>query len=863
MSTPRPIRTKLLAILLIPLVSLVALWGYNAYSTAVQISGIAQSQSRWQEIGAPVQRLVGELRRERQLSAEAAGRTGSRAVLQEQRRATDGAAARLRELAVSIGLQDTADTGDTAAGDAAAGMRSLLEALNGLGVLRSSADGGQTSPLQVTEGYNTLVGLAQRQFNTAETLTDVPSYRIIRGLSSYSGAPEYIARQRAVLTVALARGEMTPAEHTAFVAAMTGRRLVLANAERDMGPELRAMHRELAASTTYRRFQTAEDEIAAWAGGGAPPVDGAVWNRDSESVLAAFDSNVQRELVRAGAKGDTLKSAALWRIGLVLGLGLLAVIASIVLSYRFGRSLVDELTRLRASAAELAEERLPRLVERLRKGEDVDPAAEAPELASSQTAEVDGVVRAFSAVRRTAVEAAVGQAVLRKGVGQVFLNLARRNQALLHRQLALLDAMERRTEDPETLEDLFKVDHLTTRMRRHAENLIVLSGAAPARRWRDPVPVFDVVRGAVLEVEDYTRVTVLPMPDAPLLVGGAVTDVIHLVAELIENATAFSPPGTAIHVRGMPAANGFSIEVEDRGLGLGQVCVDTINGRLADPPEFDPADSDRLGLFVVSRLAARHGIRVVLRPSPYDGATAIVLLPNAILTHPGSPYDAPPARTDRLTRGDGPRRALSAVPDAVPTASLHTMPAELPATSPDAMRDTVPAASPDAMRDTVPVAVPDAMRDTVPARHPTRCGTPAPAPAPRSLFTPLETPPPQTPQAPALPARPGAEIGSPLPPRLPPQREPVPDDPHDLGDPDDLDGLPVRVRQASLAPQLRRSRPAERPAPTDRSPEEILNRMSSMQRGWQQGRSQTERHSEPWNGPRNGKEGHPDGRPQI
>ncbi|GGL53328.1 sensor histidine kinase [Planomonospora parontospora] len=835
MSTPRPIRTKILAILLIPLVSLVALWGYNAYATAAQISGIAQSQSRWQEVGAPVQRLVGELRRERQLSAEAAGRTGGRAVLQEQRRATDGAATRLRELVVSIGLQDAADADDaTDTAAAADGMRSLLEALDGLGALRSSADGGQAPPLRVTEGYNDLVGLAQRQFNTAETLTDVPSYRIIRGLSSYSGAPEYIARQRAVLTVALARGEMTPAEHTAFVAAMTGRRLVLANAERDMGPELRAMHRELAAGTTYRRFQTAEDEIAAWAGSGAPPVDGAVWNRDSESVLAAFDSNVQRELARAGAKGDALKSAALWRIGLVLGLGLLAVVASIVLSYRFGRSLVDELTRLRASAAELAEERLPRLVERLRRGEDVDPAAEAPELAPSRTAEVDGVVRAFSAVRRTAMEAAVGQAVLRKGVGQVFLNLARRNQALLHRQLALLDVMERRTEDPETLEDLFKVDHLTTRMRRHAENLIVLSGAAPARRWRDPVPVFDVVRSAVLEVEDYTRVTVLPMPDAPLLVGGAVTDVIHLVAELVENATAFSPPGTAIHVRGMPAANGFSIEVEDRGLGLGQVCVDTLNGRLADPPEFDPADSDRLGLFVVSRLAARHGIRVVLRPSPYDGATAIVLLPNAVLAAPGLPYDAPygepPTRTDRPVRGGGPRRALSAVPDAVPAAV------------PDAVRETAPAAVPDAARDVVPAAVPRTVRDT------------APDPAPRSLFTPVETPPPQTPQAPVLPPHPVAETGHPL----PAQREPV------CGDPDDLDGLPVRVRQASLAPQLRRSRPARQPdLPTNRSPEEILDRMSSMQRGWQQGRSQAERHSGPWNDPRNGKEGHPDGRPQI
>ncbi|MFC7646899.1 sensor histidine kinase [Streptosporangium lutulentum] len=141
----------------------------------------------------------------------------------------------------------------------------------------------------------------------------------------------------------------------------------------------------------------------------------------------------------------------------------------------------------------------------------------------------------------------------------------------------------------------------------------------------------------MLEVEDYTRVTVLAMPHAPLLVGSAATDVIHLIAELVENATVFSPPNTVVHVRGMPAANGFAVEVEDRGLGLSLSAVEEINARLAEPPEFDLADTDRLGLFVVARLAARHGIKVVLRPSPYDGVTAIVLLPSTLLAVPESP----------------------------------------------------------------------------------------------------------------------------------------------------------------------------------------------------------------------------------
>ena len=250
-------------------------------------------------------------------------------------------------------------------------------------------------------------------------------------------------------------------------------------------------------------------------------------------------------------------------------------------------------------------------------------------------------------MQRTAVEAAVGQATLRKGIAQVFLNLAWRNQVLLQRQLTLLDTMERRVEEPDILEDLFKLDHLTTRMRRHAENLIILSDAAPARRWRDPVPLYDLVRSAVLEVEDYTRVTVAPMPDAPMLVGSAVTDVIHLIAELVENATVFSPPDTTVTVRSTKAANGFALEIEDRGLGLNPAMLEELNARLADPPEFDLADSDRLGLFVVARLAVRHNIKITLRRSPYDGTTAIVLLPTTLLATPEMADPAGPRRPQR------------------------------------------------------------------------------------------------------------------------------------------------------------------------------------------------------------------------
>ncbi len=198
--------------------------------------------------------------------------------------------------------------------------------------------------------------------------------------------------------------------------------------------------------------------------------------------------------------------------------------------------------------------------------------------------------------------------------------------------------MERRTDDPAALADLFQLDHLTTRMRRHAESLIILSGAIPARGWRDPVPVVDVLRAAVAEVEDYVRVEVIT-ESSHAVVGKAVNDVIHLLAELIENATAFSPPTTRVVIRADEVGSGFAAEIEDRGLGLTADELADINERLASPPEFDLSNSDQLGMFVVGRLAAKHGIRVSLVRSPYGGTTAIVLVPHDIMV-PGGELDA-------------------------------------------------------------------------------------------------------------------------------------------------------------------------------------------------------------------------------
>jgi signal transduction histidine kinase len=270
---------------------------------------------------------------------------------------------------------------------------------------------------------------------------------------------------------------------------------------------------------------------------------------------------------------------------------------------------------------------------------------EAPPLAlPTRTLEVARIADGFSAVQRTAVAAAVGQAELRRGVSNVFRSLARRNQSLLQRQLRMLDEMERGTEDPDALAQLFRLDHLTTRMRRQSEGLIILSGATPGRRWNKPVPVIEVLRGAIGEIEDYVRVDLIT-DSADLVAGTAVADLTHLLAELIENAALYSPPNTRVQVKTGRGASGFIVEIEDRGLGIPVPAMAALNERLARPPEFDLADSDQLGLLVVSRLAMRHEIKVTLRASPYGGAAAIVLIPYRLMVAadevPGGPPGVP------------------------------------------------------------------------------------------------------------------------------------------------------------------------------------------------------------------------------
>ena len=624
----RSIRTTITILLVIPLLSLTALYIYAATSTVGGAMAERNSTTVNTDIGAPLERLIEQLATERAdtfLWQSADGRVSSAAML-AQRPRTDAAIAALRTgAAAALGTEPVADR---------PAAQALLDALGRIGTLRAQVDARRISPLAAFQAYNALANgiypFAGALFNPEAS---IHLYQESQALLQEGESADDIGQELTLVGGALVSGDrMSAAEQRVFAQTVDNQRLLeqLGNSPLDW-QESPDPYAAILTSSALHSFAQLQNEIIATPAGALLPVSPAAWQSSVDSVTAEFATAETAARVGVTA-GDTQASdIVLLRLILVGGAGLVAVAISLLLLLRFGNRISRELTGLRGAALALAEERLPSVVSRLRAGDDVDVDAEAPPLAlRTRTREVSETAGAFSAVQRTAVEAAVEQARLRKGVSLVFRSLARRNQSLLQRQLKMLDGMERGTDDPETLAQLFKLDHLTTRMRRQAEGLIILSGAPPGRSWRQPVPVIEVLRGALGEIEDFARVDLIT--DSPdFLKGAGVADVTHLLAELVENAVQYSPPGTRVQVRCGRVANGYAIEVEDRGLGIPGDIRDVLNDRLVRPPEFDLADSDQLGLFVVSRLAARHGIKVSLRASGPGGVLAVVLLPHSLV----------------------------------------------------------------------------------------------------------------------------------------------------------------------------------------------------------------------------------------
>ncbi|HLT10203.1 MAG TPA: nitrate- and nitrite sensing domain-containing protein, partial [Micromonosporaceae bacterium] len=608
------------------LVSLAALWAFAAYVTLQDGINLLNISTLDQKVGRPNDILITALQTERHLSMVYLGsrRTERESELRRARQETDKARDALAESVSGMQARFAASpTTEKLVAD-------LLTMVGELDTTRAQIDAGSITRAEAARTYTDIIDAGFLIFGSMSQFEDDEIAAQGRTLVAMTSARDLLAQEDAFLSGVIAAGRFSAGEPQEFTKLVGARRVTYAGIAARLPAEDRELYDQLESSPAFRQLQAMEDQVIAEATAGQPvPVTVSDWQQVTSTALEELR---ELELLLTDRVVERATPAAIWtivRLVLAGGLGLIAVIASIVMSITTARALVRQLERLRNAAHDLAEYRLPRVVERLQHGEKVDVAQEAPPLDFGSD-EIGQVGQAFNRVQETAIRVAVEQAELRRSVRDVFLSLARRSQALLHRQLGLLDAMERRTTDAEELAELFRIDHLATRMRRNAENLIVLSGATAGRAWRRPVPMVDVLRGALAEVEDYTRVTVTPVGNVSL-VGRAVGDVIHLLAELIENAVSFSPPQTAVRVGGSMVGNGFAIEIEDRGLGLTPEEREAANEQLRNPPEFKLTSTARLGLYVVGKLAERHGIRVRLTESPYGGTTAIVLLPSSLI----------------------------------------------------------------------------------------------------------------------------------------------------------------------------------------------------------------------------------------
>ncbi|MDN3025092.1 sensor histidine kinase [Streptomyces sp. S.PB5] len=513
----------------------------------------------------------------------------------------------------------------------------LVTNLRTIESIRNGAYSTKGNSTQTVEAYHRLIEqLLDLSQDMAQATSNPDMIQRTRSLAAFSAAKEYASVQRAVLAAAL------PANKTQFGDLSENDRLYAQSALSSEESELKSFQSIYGETAAVELLEPIGDQNATiqstdtYASRALSSQNGLEnldkrsyqdWVDDSSTKidqmskieLTLLDQMEQkaREL-RNESEQEAIISGAL--ILLVLGI-------SLVGAFVVARSMIRSLRRLEETATKVASDRLPELVKQLSESDpqDVDTSVESVGVHSRD--EIGKVAAAFDDVHREAVRLAAEQALLRGNVNAMFTNLSRRSQGLIQRQLSLISELESREADPDQLSSLFKLDHLATRMRRNGENLLVLAGEEPGRRWTRPVPLVDVLRAAASEVEQYERIELAAVPTTEVA-GRVVNDLVHLLAELLENATSFSSPQTKVKVTGHALPDGrVLIEIHDTGIGLSPEDLAAINERLASPPTVDVSVSRRMGLFVVGRLSQRHGIRIQLRPSDSGGTTALVMLP--------------------------------------------------------------------------------------------------------------------------------------------------------------------------------------------------------------------------------------------
>jgi signal transduction histidine kinase len=651
-------RTKLATVLVIPSLAFMVVAGVQTVSLVDQATVLDEFADEV-SVGRQITTLVHDLQSERDRTA------GDLAALKAQKMGSTELAADVRQYYVAVDRSVT-EFRDAAAplagGDAAwrVAYNRAIDAVDDLPTLRTAVSGGAVSAETVFGNYS-------RAIDALLTLLAQPSpgverpelTELVLRYVELARVKEVSSRLRARLYAAASAGAYGPADQVELTDLRAQQLTALADFRVAATNDQILRYERAAADPKFAAATAMEQTTIASGTGDAKVLEPFRWwslSQDRHDLLRQVETAVLDEAAdEAGARSAEQLRETLLVAGAVLAVLLIALLISVAI----GRSIARSLRVLRSHALQVAQLELPEALERLR-----TVAAGVPEIEVSPSAvrsmdEVGEVAEAFVAVHRSAVDLAVEQAIMRRNVNAMFVNLARRSQVLVERQLELLDDLEREEGDPDQLANLFKLDHLAARMRRNDESLLVLAGTESSRRWNEPVALSAVVLAAAAEIEQYPRVR-HDAADQIHVVGHVVADLVHLLAELLENATNFSPPFTNVQITGQAASGRTAlIEITDEGIGMSEAALDEANAVLAEPPAADVAASERMGLFVVSHLAARHGIRVQLRMAE-RGMVATVSLPAVLLAAAPPPRALPePAVRPMLAA------VAAAVPDSV------------------------------------------------------------------------------------------------------------------------------------------------------------------------------------------------------
>ncbi len=667
------LRTKVIAVIVVPTLTALILGGVRAKVDLDRAAEFNQTVSQV-DLARNVTSVVHELQKERTLAVArvAAGKdTGSRTELDTQINLVDQAIRSAQTAAASLDTDDEAAKNRYNVG---------LQRLSALTSIRRTVEQTEYPDSALFAAYSAVLDAVVRlgrEINTS--VTDKTLLRESSVIQSLSEAKENVGKENSILQIAAARDDF-PADllqriRDAQSSATTSLTDYRADASTD---QLQLLSDTVSGPEVDNREAIKASAISAAeaAGLGADPkldIDEADLTNDGSATLEHMRA-VETELLNnlrddATALAEEATDSA-WRDSVAV---LLALLLAVALMTVVTRALLKPLRVLRREALEVANRRLPASVQRILADPDPQEAAKhaVEPVAVFTTEETGQLARSFDAVQEQAVLMATEQALLRDNINSIFVNLSRRSQALVERQLSLIDRLEQDEQDPDQLASLFELDHLATRMRRNSESLLVLSGTGLSRQLNRPVPASEVVGAAVSEVEHYARVDVASAPDVAVQ-GRAVSDLVHVIAELLDNATFFSEPEKKVIVRmAMTRKRELAIQITDQGVGMSEDEIGAANARLADPPDLDVAVTRRMGLYVVARLAKRHNIIVRLRDNEDidGGLIARINVPAGLVQPIGGP-----SRSMSATSTTSTSTALSAPVQDSPTSASSSLP---------------------------------------------------------------------------------------------------------------------------------------------------------------------------------------------